>query len=76
MSATTIRVERNTAELLKRLGHKSETYDQTIRRLVRADLIEELQEILDTAEGEDFIPADKVPWDKLDELDEADIDAL
>jgi len=32
--ATTIQIQKNTREKLKRLGHKGETYDNIIERLV------------------------------------------
>jgi len=71
--ATTIRVERETAELLRKLGRKGETYDEIIRRLVARDFLEELDERFERGE---FVPAEKVPWDRLYQLNEDELDEL
>lgn len=73
MAATTIRVERNTAELLQRLGRKGESYDKIIRGLIARDFIQELEE---RAESGVFIPAEEVPWDSFYELSEDEVDEL
>lgn len=65
-STTTVRIERETAELLKKRGHKGETYDQIIRRMLGGDLLLELEKL---ADSDEFVSADKVPWDRLDEID-------
>jgi predicted transcriptional regulator len=72
-TATTIRVERETAELLQKLGHKGETYDQIIRRLAARDFLQELDERFE--EGE-FVPASKVPWGRLYQLSGDELDEL
>ncbi|MDI6884445.1 MAG: hypothetical protein QMD00_04915 [Hadesarchaea archaeon] len=71
--ATTIRVEKETAELLRKLGHKGETYDQIIRRLAARDFLQELDERFEKGE---FVPAGKVPWDRLYQLSEDELDDL
>ena len=70
--ATTIRVEHSTATLLRRLGRKGETYDRIIRRLIaeaQGMSIEDFEEIRERLESGEFIPAKKIPWDRLHEID-------
>jgi len=73
MAATTIRVDRRTAELLQKRGRKSETYDQIIQRLIAQDFLYELEERFESGK---FIPAEKIPWDKFYELTEDEVDEL
>lgn len=68
----TIRLKTETAILLQRLGRKGETYDQIIRRLAEADLIERVQERIDTAKEENFVPDKRIPWKKIFEVADSD----
>ncbi|KXB00444.1 hypothetical protein AKJ42_00720 [candidate division MSBL1 archaeon SCGC-AAA261C02] len=72
-STTTIRVKEETAEALRRRGHKGETYDQILRRMLATDFLNELDERYEKGH---FIPAEEIPWDKLRELSEEEIDEL
>lgn len=59
--ATTVALDEETKEMLQRLGHKGETYDDIIRRLIEdagwANLDERWNEILDSDE---FIGLDEL----------------
>lgn len=59
--ATTVSLDEETKEMLKRFGRKGETYDQIIRRLIEtagwAKLDERWNEILETDE---FIALDEL----------------
>ncbi len=59
--ATTVSLDEETKEMLKRLGRKGETYDQIIRRLIEAagwaELDDRWNEILETDE---FIALDEL----------------
>lgn len=58
---TTIQVQKDTREMLRELGHKGETYDQLIRRLMEAArklrFFQDLDRIVET---EEFVPLDEV----------------
>ncbi len=60
--ATTIQLDSTTRDQLKSLGHKGETYDSVIRRLLRAaryvDFMEEQYSILER----------ETAWKKLQDL--------
>lgn len=59
--ATTISLDEETKEMLRRLGDKGETYDEIIRRLIEeagwANLDDRWNEIL---ESDEFIPLDEL----------------
>jgi len=50
---TTVRITKKTLGLLKRIGHKGETYDDIIRRLFEAAFYEDLDR---TRDEEEYIP--------------------
>ena len=58
---TTIQVQKDTREMLREFGHKGETYDQLIRRLMEAArklrFFQDLDRIVET---EEFVPLDEV----------------
>ncbi len=60
-SVTTIQIEKDTRDLLKNYGRKSETYDELIKRLLRtakkAAFFQKLDEIVD---NEEFTPLDEI----------------
>jgi hypothetical protein len=60
-SITTIQIEKDTRDMLKDFGHKGETYDELIKRLLmtakRAAFFQELDDIL---ENEEFVPLDEI----------------
>lgn len=59
--ATTIQISKETREELREFGHKGETYDQLIRRLMEAARIVQFFEELDRiVETEEFVPLDDV----------------
>ena len=58
---TTIPLSKETRDLLKRFGHKGETYDDLIRRLlVIAEQIEFAQRQKRILAEEEFVPLDQV----------------
>ncbi len=58
---TTIQIQKDTREMLREFGHKGETYDQLIRRLMEAAkklrFFQDLDRIVET---EEFVPLDKI----------------
>ena len=58
---TTIQIQKDTREMLREFGHKGETYDQLIRRLMEAArklrFFQDLDRIVET---EEFVPLDEV----------------
>jgi len=61
VSLTTIQINTNTREALKRCGRKDETYDEIIKKLLKSTEIkkfyEDMEHILET---EEFVPLDKI----------------
>jgi hypothetical protein len=58
---TTIQIQKDTRDRLREIGHKGETYDNLIKRLMdaarRIEFFEDLDRIVDK---EEFIPLDEV----------------
>lgn len=58
---TTIPVKKETRDELKKIGHKDETYDDVIRKLLKVAEIkkfyDDIEHILNT---EEFVPLDKL----------------
>lgn len=77
-AATTIRVRPSTAKLLEMLGRKGETYDQIIRKLLPhpREYDSKFLRSLDKTAKEPSIPEDRIPWNKIYELDEDELDEL
>ena len=60
-SATTIQIEKGTRNLLKIYGHKGETYNELIKRLLRPVKKDAFfQELDDIVENEEFVPVDEI----------------
>ena len=58
---TTIPLSKETRDLLKRFGHKGETYDDLIRRLLEiAEQMEFVQRQKRILAEEEFVPLDQV----------------
>jgi hypothetical protein len=58
---TTIQIQKDTRDNLREIGHKGETYDKLIRRLMEAakeiEFFADLDRIVDK---EEFVPLDEV----------------
>ncbi|MEE9116024.1 MAG: hypothetical protein V3U51_05060 [Thermoplasmata archaeon] len=58
---TTIQIQKDTRDRLREIGHKGETYDNLIRRLMKAareiEFYADLDRIVDK---EEFVPLDEV----------------
>ncbi len=77
-ATTTIRVRPSTAKLLTALGRKGETYDQIIRKLLphEREYDRQFLKSLDKAATEPSIPEKRIPWDKIYDLSEDELDEL
>ncbi len=72
-ATTTVRVRPSTARKLAKMGHKNENYDRIIRRLIQRELSEipDIDDIdLAAASGEPGIPAGRIDWDEVFEMDD------
>lgn len=58
---TTIQIQKDTRDRLREIGHKGETYDKLIRRLMKAareiEFYADLDRIVDK---EEFVPLDEI----------------
>ena len=58
---TTIQIQKDTRDRLREIGHKGETYDNLLRRLIKAakeiEFYADLDRIVDK---EEFVPLDEV----------------
>ena len=60
-SVTTIQIEKDTRDMLKNYGHKGETYDELINRLlITAKKSAFFQELDDIVENEEFVSLDEI----------------
>jgi hypothetical protein len=58
---TTIQIQKDTRDRLREIGHKGETYDKLIRRLMEASREFEFYSDLDRiVDKEEFVPLDEV----------------
>jgi hypothetical protein len=61
MGLTTIQIKTDTRECLKKYGRKDETYDEIIKKLMKAASVKKFYEDMERIlENEEFVPLDKI----------------